>query len=281
MKRLFLPLLVNLSVFLAPIALLGADPKPKAAEKDPPTGGEQTQQPVADQAPAQPKADAEKADADADAEKADAEQPKQPKSGARPTSMAIISEPDGLKTLTIHFRWSLFPNATVEVRLVPDPVPKGVEVAPVYFSEHLKGTVRDALYKCLDHPGEGGKTHSFTKDKIVYKMIGRRNSLGNQGVHVQVRPEEGEKLQRSPPKTPLDARVQAPPRLDDSDKDKTEEKPAAAYLQLDTWAVDPETLSLDLARDEFPKAGKLFVWFFRGDQIVWEEQIRWPGYAAK
>ena len=54
--------------------------------------------------------------------------------------------------------------------------------------------------------------------------------------------------------------------------------PAAAYLQLDTWAVDQETLSLDLARDEFAKPGTLFVWFFRGDQVVWEEQIRWPGY---
>jgi hypothetical protein len=35
---------------------------------------------------------------------------------------------------------------------------------------------------------------------------------------------------------------------------------------------------LDLARDEFAKSGTLFVWFFRGDQVVWEEQIRWPGY---
>ncbi len=56
------------------------------------------------------------------------------------------------------------------------------------------------------------------------------------------------------------------------------ENPAAAYLQLDTWAVDQETLSLDLARDEFTKSGKLFVWFFRGGQVVWEEHIRWPGY---
>ena len=54
--------------------------------------------------------------------------------------------------------------------------------------------------------------------------------------------------------------------------------PAAAYLQSDTWAVDPETLSLDLARDKFAKTGTLFVWFFRGDQVVWEEQIGWPGY---
>ena len=166
--------------------------------------------------------------------------------------MDIISLPGGLKTLTIHFRWSLYTKPSVEVRLVPGPeLKEGIRVAPVYFSEHLKGKVREALYTCLDHPGKGGHVHSFTKDKLVYKMIGRRNSLGNQGVHVQVHPEDD-----NVPNT----------------------NPAAAYLQLDTWAVDQDTLSLDLARDEFAQPGTLVVWFFRGDKVVWEERIRWPAY---
>ena len=165
--------------------------------------------------------------------------------------MAIIPVPGGLKTLTIHFRWSLFPNASIEVRLVPGPEPKEVTVdSDLLLGASERQGSRGLVY-CLDHPGEGGQSHSFTKDKIVYKMIGRRNSLGNQGVHVQVHPE---------------------------DSNVPNANPAAAYLQLDTWAVDQDTLSLDLARDEFAKPGKLFVWFFRGDQVVWEEQIRWPGY---
>jgi hypothetical protein len=253
MKHLFLSFLLNLPLFLAPALVLAADPKPKAADSDQPTGGvEAQQQPAAGQAPAVPGADAEAGNADSD--KPDADQPKRPKTGSRPTSMSIIPVPGGQKTLAIHFRWSLYPNGSVEVRLVPGPDPKGATVAPIYFSEHLHGTVRKALYTCLDHPGEGGRTHSFTKNKIVYDMIGRRNSLGNQGVHVQVHAE---------------------------DSKGPEANPAAAYLQLDTWAVDPETLSLDLARDEFARSGTLFVWFFRGDQVVWEEQIRWPGYGAK
>lgn len=266
MKHLFRSLLLNLPLFLAPVVLWGADAKPKTAGTVPPAGGATADQPVASQGPAESKPDTD----------ADANRPKRPKMGARPTSIAIIPERGGLKTLTIHFRWSLFPNSSVEVRLLPDPEPKGdtssepkgdtggtatsnlqaekvtgVTVSPIYFAEHLKGTVRDALYTCLDHPGEGGRTHSFTKDKIVYKMIGRRNALGNQGVHVQVHAE---------------------------DSKASDEYPAAAYLQLDTWAVDKETLSLDLDRDEFAKPGRIFVWFFRGDQVVWEEQLRWPGY---
>ncbi len=246
MRHLFFPLLV-LPMFLVPVAALGADAKLNAGGASQATGGAKAQQPATDQAQAEPNADTDAADA----EKADSEKPKRPKTGARPTSIAITALSGGLKTVTIHFRWSLFPNASIEVRLVPGEPKEGATVTPIYFSEHLKGTVREALYTCLDHTGEGGHTHSFTKDKIVYKMIGCRNSLGKQGVHVQVHPEE-------------------------SDAKNT--NPAAAYLQLDTWAVDRETLSLDLARDEFAKSGTLFVWFFRGDQTVWEEQIRWPGY---
>ena len=107
----------------------------------------------------------------------------------RATSIAIISQPGGLKTLIIHFPWSLYPDSSIEVRLVPGPDAKGIEVAPIYFHEHLKGKVRDDFYDCLDHPENGGKSHNFTKDKLVYTMIGRLNSLGNQGVHVQVTSE--------------------------------------------------------------------------------------------
>ena len=40
MKHLFLPLLLILPLFLAPVVVLGADAKPKAAETDQPTGGD-------------------------------------------------------------------------------------------------------------------------------------------------------------------------------------------------------------------------------------------------
>ncbi len=53
---------------------------------------------------------------------------------------------------------------------------------------------------------------------------------------------------------------------------------AAAYLHLDTWAVNQEAWSLVPVRNAFATADTLFVWFFRGGQVVWEEQIRCPGY---
>ena len=138
-------------LFLAICHSLGADAKPKIAETDQPAGGAKAQQPAADQA----RPSRSRKPTPTGRRRKGRRRPAQTaQAGARPTSMAIIPEPGGLKTLTIHFRWSLFPNASVEVRLVPGPEPKGVTVTPIYFSEHLKGTVREALYACLDHPGE-------------------------------------------------------------------------------------------------------------------------------
>ena len=152
--------LVSLPLFLATMMVMASEAKLKMAAADQPAGGAEGRPQPADQA---------------DSDKTDADQPRRTKSAARPTSMDIISTPAGRKTLTIHFRWSLFPKASVEVRLVPDdPQPKkarvvgrvqagtsvelrasepakGATVTPIYFSDQLKGEVREAS-ECLSRP---------------------------------------------------------------------------------------------------------------------------------
>jgi hypothetical protein len=223
-------------LILLPLSTLAGDNRPKpAADKDKP----------ADALPADAAADQTDDD-----KAADAAPPEPRKVSCRPTAINVIPDASGLKTLAIHFRWALYPDSSIEVRLVPGKPSKKLKATPIYFHEHLKGRVQEEFFKCLDHPENSGRTYSFTDDKIVYKMMGLRNSLGNQGIHVQVYKE-------------------------DTDPAKD---PAAAFLQMDTWAVDKETLCIDLPRDEFAKPGTLFVWFFRGDDNVWEEQLLWPGY---
>jgi hypothetical protein len=226
------------SFLLSPFSATAADPSAKPAAATARNNGDSVSADVATD---------EAASADSSPS---AESRPRGKTGAKPSSIVIITQPGGLKTLTINFPWSLFPDSSIEMRLLPGSDAKGVEVTPIYFHEHLKGRVRDEFFNCLDHAEHGGQSYNFTKDKLVYTIIGRRNSLGNQGVHVQVANEVPKKS----------------------------DNPAAAYLQLDTWAIDKKTLSLDLARDEFARPGTLFVWFFRGDKSVWEEQVRWPGY---
>ena len=223
---------------LAPVLVLGAGKTLKPAGRIRPRVAIRPSQPAADQGPSDPRADndAEQADSDKpDADTADSDKPEPPKTGSRPTSMIIIPERNGLKTLNIHFRWSIYPNASIEVRLVPGVIRKGATVSPVYFLKQLKGKVQEALFTCLDHPGDGGRTYSFTKDKLSYTMVGCRNSLGSQGAYVKVQAEDSGALQQSPRKPPSGARVQPVPRLAE-DLDSPDPNPAAAFC---SWIPGP------------------------------------------
>ena len=58
-----------------------------------------------------------------------------------------------------------------------------------------------------------------------------------------------------------------------------EQRPGAVFLQLDAWSINDHSLSLDLPREVFKAKGTLFVWFLRGEKVLWEERISWPGYG--
>lgn len=171
----------------------------------------------------------------------------------KPSLVAAIAERGGRVTLAIHYPWKVHDKASVEVRLVAGQRAEGTTVVPVNFqSEFCKGPILLKVYRCLDHATDQETTESFTKDKMVYQIIGQRNSLGRPSVHVLPYNEGG---------TP-------------------DERPGAVFLQLDTWAINDRMLSLDLSRHVFAKSGKLFVWFLRGDKVIWEEKIDWPGYKT-
>ncbi|MGA2621039.1 MAG: hypothetical protein ABSF26_25730 [Thermoguttaceae bacterium] len=177
---------------------------------------------------------------------------KPPAIKVQPILVAVMSERGGRKTLAIDYRWSVYDKASVEVRLVPATrAAKGAIVVPVFFvGEQFRGKVVDQVYRCLDKSADLGTTDSFTKDKMVYQIVGGRNSLGRASVHVLPYNEGG---------TPA-------------------ERPGAVFLQLDSWAVNDHFLSLDLPRDVFRQPGTLFVWFLRGEKLLWEQRVDWPGY---
>ena len=197
--------------------------------------------------------------AKSDAPAADAPPPrpsnvrKVPSIRVEPNFVTIVNEHGKRKTLAIDYRWSFHEKASVEVRLVTGQrASKGLIALPVFFvGEYLKGQTQQRVYKCLDRAADAGTTDSFTADKMVFKIIAERNSLGRPALYVLPYPEGG---------TPA-------------------ERPGAVFLQLDAWAINSHLLSLDLPRDVFAESGTLFVWFIRGDKMVWEERVAWPGYG--
>ena len=168
-----------------------------------------------------------------------------------PSLVAVVKEHTGRQVLAIHYPWKVHEKASIEVRLMPGKRAEGTSVVPVFFvAEHCKGELKQKLYRYLDAAADTGITDSFTKDKMVYQIVAERNSLGRPSLHV---------LPYNEGSTP-------------------DQRPGAVFLQLDCWAINDRMLSLDMPRDVFVKSGKLSVWFLRGDKVVWEEKIDWPGY---
>ncbi len=140
------PLFLLLICCIVPIpgSLLAADPTPPPTTGSNPTSGDTASAGASADQAAKP------------TPSADEEVSKPRKTTAGPSAINVIPEPSGLKTLNIHFRWSLFTNSRIEVRLVPGADDKPIAAAPVYFHDQLKGKVQEDFFDCLDHPDNGG-----------------------------------------------------------------------------------------------------------------------------
>jgi hypothetical protein len=180
---------------------------------------------------------------------------KSSKTTVHPNSVFVATERTGRRTLSIDYRWQMHPKASVEVRLVPsERAARGTTVVPVCFAgEQMKGKIQEKVYKCLDSAETQDMVESFTKDKMVYRIVGAKNSLGRAAVYV----------------------------LPYNEGEEPEQRPGAVFLQLDAWSLGDHELSLDLPRDVFKAKGLLFVWFLRGEKVLWEEKVAWPGYGIE
>ena len=186
--------------------------------------------------------------------------------------VTLVRERSGQQTLAIHYRWNVHSQASVEVRLMPADAP-AANVAPLYFvREYFKGDVSRKIYHCLD-AAEGHETaDSFTKDKLDFQIIGRRNALDRPAVLIlpHVQPEKpSDKAADKAPKNPSDKAVESA------------DSPRAVFPLLDAWALNDRSLSLELPRETFATAGQLHVWFLRSDRVLWEETVPWPGDGKK
>ncbi len=190
--------------------------------------------------------------------------------------VTLVKERSGQQTLAIHYRWKVHDQASVEVLLAPAAAPSTI-VVPLYFvSEYFKGDASRKIYHCQD-AAEGHETvDSFTKEKMDFQIIGRRNSLDRPAVLV---------LPHDQPQTPSEkaaekAAEKAPEKASDKEAESVE-SPRAVFPLLDAWALDDRSLSLELPREAFATAGQLHVWFLRSDRVLWEETVPWPGYEKK
>ncbi len=178
----------------------------------------------------------------------------------------ILQDHDGDLVLALHRPWKSFSRPSVEVCLLPDSLPATAKIRPMYFvSNYLKGQVTADLYRSLDQADEVPVRHPFSEKGLEFEIIGNRNSLGKAAVCVACRTE---------------APAEVPAKFATGDPKDAKGLSRATFCLLDHWAVEQESLYLDLPENYFSAPGRLQIWLLRDNRIVWSDTIRWPGVAS-
>ncbi|MFZ5830604.1 MAG: hypothetical protein ACOY3P_10980 [Planctomycetota bacterium] len=168
----------------------------------------------------------------------------------RPLPRASIVSPEGEPLLLIHYPWSEHAKASLEVWLVPTlgGLP-GVAPKPIYFrGNEFRGDLEEWTYRCVDSAQQGEVKRVITTNDVKYTIIGRPNHRGQPAVEVLRTLPEG-----SPPGA------------------------LALYPILRGWGLTPMLLSIDLPAVAFDPAGKLYLTFLRDHEVLWREELDWPG----
>jgi hypothetical protein len=142
----------------------------------------------------------------------------------------------------------------VEVRLVTGEVVDPTAIRPLFFvSNFMKGSLTVDVFRCRDEATSGRVDKSLTEKGIALQILGQRNSAGKPAVCV---------ARRVPSDDPAPGT-------------------AAVFCLLRSWSISKRMLYLDLPREYFAEAGKMHVWFLRGDRIVWQEEFDWSGWERE
>ena len=115
----------------------------------------------------------------------------------------------------------------------------------IHFDADTQRRILSTFDQSLDHPAAWNTEAGGLK----WEIIGHGNHLGHEAAWFVDTPEKN----GSPIGT------------------------TAVFYPLDPWATGGRLLILDLPRDAFEQPGKLYVWFLRGDRILWQEELMWPG----
>jgi len=166
--------------------------------------------------------------------------------------VSLVQTRIGQQTLVVDYPWKVHDRPSVEVRLVTKEATDLSGVRPLFFvNEHLKGELSLRVYHCLDAAAGTGTTEPLKVNGIEMEILGRRNSLDKPSVSI---------LRKVPGDDPTPGS-------------------GAIFCYLPAWSANQTMLCLDLPRQHFAESGKLYVWFLRGDKVLWEQQVDWPGYG--
>jgi hypothetical protein len=178
----------------------------------------------------------------------------------------VSRQTTGQRSLLINYPWQVYTKPSVEVRVMIDDKTTTAVPRPLFFAaDFIKGEIEVKVSKCLQAAYDTGLNQPITAGDLEVEILGRRNSLGKPSVCFAAKEKTKEGAAAPSAKEKGKAGAASPSTW-------------AAFCLLDCWATNRHSLCLDLPREYFAKPGKLQVWFLRGNVVLWEEQLDWPGY---
>jgi hypothetical protein len=193
--------------------------------------------------------------------------------------VTLAKQNTGERSLQIDYPWTPFKNASVEVALVTKNNPPDLAVRPIYFVDRrLKSEISVVVGQCLQAAYDVGQTQRVQFDTLNFDIVGHRNTLARPAVSVLWKFHEVKDKPES-----KDARSKKSVRSKEEDDLLEKENPPfhgawAAFCELENWSINSHELMLDLPQDYFSNPGKLYVWFLRGDKILWTKKLDWKGF---
>jgi hypothetical protein len=187
--------------------------------------------------------------------------------------ITIETQNTGKRLIHIDYPWQAYQKASVEVWLVTKDSPANAKIKPTYFVDYrLKGETSVKVGECLASAYSTGSMKSVPDDKMTIQIVGLRNSLGKPAVSIlgKSKRDQEEAKDKEEPKVDVPVDTSFEPPLPYGSW--------AAFCDLENWSLNRHELSLDLLSEHFARPGKLYIWFLRGDKILWEERLDWKGY---
>jgi hypothetical protein len=173
---------------------------------------------------------------------------------AQDSYVDFIHEPNGRVLLRIHYPWSAHARPSVEIRRLSDDEKDTGEIRSMGFAARvMKGDVTTAVYQCRNRSAETPVVRKLKRDGQEFEVVGAKNRLGSGSVCVVFPPQPDAK------------------------------NPAvwAVYPLLADWAIDRDTLVLELPEPYFAEPGRIRVWFLREGEVLWWKTVPWPGRAER
>lgn len=170
--------------------------------------------------------------------------------GTKQPYAEVTRAASGKPIVAIHYPWQVHWRPSVEVRWMGDDEPDTAELRPLQFvASSMRGEIASAVFACRDRAAETPVHKTLKAQDRPFELHGSRNLLGKPAITIAFPAQ--------------DAGPDRPAR--------------AVFFLLESWAVDPRTLWLELPAEHFAERGRIRVWFYRGGDLVWWKTLAWPG----